>query len=83
MIRARDEDSFITVFDKTIRAIKAAIFGKSKIIRDLKYTIDVMKLVKDIYSDYPESPNKISGWIRAVGKIFLDVDKRFPPYIPY
>jgi len=83
VIRARDEDSFITAFDKTVRTIKAAIYGRTRIIKDLKYTIDVMKLVKDLYIDYPETPSKMGGWIRTVEKIFLDVNKRFPPYIPY
>jgi len=82
MIKARDEDSFLSSFDKAVRVIKATLHGKLKIVKDLKYVIDVMRLVKNIYLEYPTSIEGLMPWIRKVENIFSELDKRFPPYKP-
>lgn len=83
MVRARNEDDFLSHLDKFSRAFKAVIYGKYKIIRDLKYAIDKMKEVKELYLNYPSTPTGIREWSKKVDKIFKEVSYKLPPYIPY
>ena len=82
MVRARNEDDFLNTFDKATRALKATLYGRYKLIKDLKYTIDQMKVVKNLYQNYPIKRNNVKKWSLRVRHIFSEISKRFPPYIP-
>ncbi len=80
--KARDEDDVISVYDKLVKVLKAMAHGKMGVIRDLDYTLKVMKRVKQHYLDYPERPEGIAEWARTTDEIFAELRQRFPPYIP-
>jgi len=80
--RARDEDDIISLYDKLVKVLKAVAHGKMSVIKDLDYTLKVMKLVKRHYLSYPESPEGIQVWSRKTDEIFSMLRARFPPYIP-
>ncbi len=80
--KARDEDDVITFYDKLIKVFKAVAHGKMSVIKDLDYTLKVMKLVKQHYLSYPETPEGVAEWSRKTDEIFMMLRQRFPPYIP-
>ena len=80
--RARDEDDVISGMQKYFRAFKAIIKGGGKLIKDLDYAMKVMRKVKKVYMEYPESPGEIGAWIRKEEAIFNEIKRRFGIYVP-
>jgi digeranylgeranylglycerophospholipid reductase len=60
----------ISMMDKARQA--TMVFRKPQLLRNLYRVGKVMKRVKDLYSDYPDSPGKLGGWAERVNKVFSD-----------
>lgn len=82
LAQARDEDEFIGKFSKFMKASKTILHGKYTLLKDLNYTLKMMKKIRDLYINYPESPNEIYGWIRKEETLFKEVKRRLKAYIP-
>ena len=82
LARARDEDEFISKFSKFMKASKTILHGRYTLLKNLNYTLKMMKKVRELYANYPESYNKIYKWIRKEEMLFKKVKKRLKPYIP-
>ena len=80
--KARDEDDIINMFDKALRVFKSVLYGKVSIVKDLDYTLKMMKVVKSLYLNYPENREGIGEWSKKVDMIFSTLRNRFKPYIP-
>ncbi len=80
--KARDEDDVISGFEKYMRAFKAYLRGGGHIIRDLDYALKMMRRVRKLYMEYPESPDGIHEWIRREEALFREVKQYFSIYIP-
>ena len=80
--RARDEDEVITGIEKYVRAFKAILKGGGRLIKDLNYALGIMKKVRRLYSEYPDSPKDVEEWIVKEEALFNEVKRHFSIHIP-
>lgn len=81
LARARDEDEFISKFSKFMKASKTILYGKYPLLKKLRYALKMMRKIKKIYEEYPESPKNINNWIRREETVFKDVKEKLKPNI--
>ncbi len=60
----------VSTMDKARRAARSIM--KPRFIRDLYRVGKVMSRIKDLYGDYPDSPEKLGSWITMVNRVFSD-----------
>jgi geranylgeranyl reductase family protein len=82
LARARDEDQVIDAFTKFIRASKTILYGKYRLLKNLNYVLNRMRLVRRLYEEYPDKPEDVIEWVKKERKLFDEVKNRLGVYIP-
>jgi geranylgeranyl reductase family protein len=82
LARARDEDDVIDAFAKFIKISKTILHGKYRLLKNLNYALKMMRIVRRMYENYPETPDGISRWILEEERLFDGIKERLGIYIP-
>ncbi len=80
--KARDEDDVLSGVEKFMRAFKAIMKGGVKIIKNLNYTLKMMRRVKELYQRYPDSPAGIREWVLEEEALFREIKNRMGIHVP-
>ncbi len=83
LTKARNEDEFMSKLSKFIKAGRMILSRRIKLFKNMKYALDMMKVVRKLYEEYPNTPEGIDDWIRREELIFNEVKDKLKPYNSY